>query len=202
MSISNDAPAADLAAAADPLDERARETLANAGFHYRRSALFSASYMEQARTMLVELWRVGIGHGVQPDDWAFVTSLSSNVLDVLRSEPPQTGETAEAVVDAVLAMVRTMRGDGAASRRDLFSIYLHATPLSLPANPITTYGGTGLVLQLERGGWQMWVEHGDQASRSVSVRSGYDQAGIEGAAQVAIDVNEGRHGDRLFQHEQ
>lgn len=202
MSISNDTSAADVAAAVDPLDERARETLTNAAQHYRRSALFSASYMEQARTMLVELWRVGMAHGVQPDDWAFVTSLSSNVLDVLRDEPPQTGETARPVVDAVLAMVLTLRGDGAATRRDLFSIYLHATPLSLPCNPIATYGGTGLVLQLEQGGWQMWVEHGDQASRAVSVRSGYDQAGIEGAAQVAVDVNEGRHGDTLFQRDQ
>lgn len=195
MSTSSDAAVTTL----DPLDELARETLAHAAAHYRRVVLFSAPCLEQARTMLIDVWQAGLKHGVQPADWGNVTSLSSNVLDVLRYDAPQTGETAAPIVDAVLAAVLTLRGDGAASRRDLFSIYLHETPLSLPCNPIGTYGGTGLVLQLDQSGWSTWVDYGGQGSRVVSIRSGYDEAGIEGAAQVAIDVNEGRHGDSLFQ---
>lgn len=200
MSMSNPEPAASTTTV-DPLDELARETLTTSAAYYRRTVLFSAPCLERARAILVDMWRSGLRHGVQPDDWGFVTSLSSNVLDVLRYDAPQTGETAQTTVDALLAELLTLRGDGSASRRDLYSIYLHETPLSLPCNPLASYGGTGLVLQLDKSGWSVWVERGDQGSRMVSIRSGYDQAGIGGAAQVAIDVNEGRHGDSLFQCE-
>lgn len=203
MSHSNGPAPADERPLSERLAELAAASVGDIASHYRRSTLFSAPCLGRARELLVDLWLVGVTHGVQPSDWSsWDANITTAVLDVVRYEAPQVGEKAEPVVTAALAAAVKLRGEGAASRRDLFSIYLHETSSSLFCNPLRTYGGEGFVLSLDREiGWSIWLERAGRNSRSVSIRSGFDEQGIEGAVQCAIDANEGRHGDSLFERE-
>lgn len=164
----------------------------------RRSTLYAKPVIDRAAALLVDLWAAGEKHGVGPGEWNAVAHLSSDVLDVLRYPIPQVPEDAEDAVDRALAAARALRGLGAASRRDLFSISLHPTEHSLPCNPTATYGGW-FVLSLDREiGWSVWVaRHG--TSRAVTIRAGFDDAGVMAAVEVAVDANEGAFGDSLLE---